>query len=34
MDLGEPAAEGDPAALQNDHPECHISFEVISVKFI
>lgn len=27
MDLDEPAAEGDPAALQNAHPECHISFD-------
>jgi hypothetical protein len=27
MDLTEPAAEGDPAALQNAHPECHISFD-------
>jgi hypothetical protein len=27
MDLDEPAAKGDPAALQNAHPECHISFD-------
>jgi hypothetical protein len=27
MDLDEPTAEGDPAALQNAHPECHISFD-------
>ena len=27
MDLTKPAADGDPAALQNAHPECHISFD-------
>ena len=27
MDLDEPAAQGDPGALQNAHPECHISFD-------
>jgi hypothetical protein len=27
MDLTEPAAAGDPAALQDAHPECHISFD-------
>jgi hypothetical protein len=27
MHLGEPVAEGDPAALQDAHPECHISFD-------
>ena len=27
MDLDEPAAVGDPSALQGAHPECHISFD-------
>jgi hypothetical protein len=27
MDLTEPAAESDPAALQHAHPECRITFD-------
>ena len=27
MDLTEPAADGDPGALQDAHPECRISFD-------
>jgi hypothetical protein len=27
MELNEPAAETDPAALQDAHPECSISFD-------